>query len=84
MTKIEEIAFKYAKGEYPTQQMFSLLDVISAMKEYAEYYAIKCLQLAAESVKTEQVMNIQQGYEPFAETRINKGSILNLKLPDHD
>lgn len=86
MNKIEEIIDKHDATTY-----YGCLsrgnwneNIILMMKEYAEYYAIKCLQLAAKSVKSEQVMNIQQGYEPFAETRIDKGSILNIKLPEHE
>ncbi len=81
MTKIQEIKEQIAyDGGYTDYE-----DCIDeCMRHYAEWYAIKCLQIASESVKTEQVMNIQQGYEPFAETRINKGSILNIKFPPHD
>ena len=75
----------FLNNNYITSYNDSQLECyMDAMKEYAEYYAIKCLQLAAKSVKSEQVMNIQQGYEPFSETRIDKDSILNIKLPDHD
>jgi hypothetical protein len=81
VTTIEEIKEQIRlDGGYPDYNEY----VNECMRHYAVIYAIKCLQIASESVKTEQVMNIQQGYEPFAETRINKGSILNIKLPPHD
>jgi len=79
MTKTEEIAFKYVKGEHPTQQMFSLLDVMSAMKEYAEIYAKKCLEIAAENALV---------FAPFhsymhGSKMVDKESITNINFPDH-
>lgn len=74
MTKAEEIAFKYVKGEYIDQQMFSFLDVTLAMKEYAELYATKCLEKAFDSNKK----NYSMGSSIF------HTSILDIKLPEHD
>jgi len=83
MTKTEEIAFKYVKGEHPTQQMFSLLDVMSAMKEYAELYAKKCLEIAAEEATADfECVGAVLGTEHIV-PYVEKSSILKINFPDH-
>jgi len=85
MSKIEEILNKYRDiTRWPEYPEITESDYIRAMKEYAEWYAMECLHLAADEVKLIQVPNIQQGYASYMETRIDKGSILNIKLPEHD
>lgn len=87
MTKIEEIAFKYTKSDYYNQQTFSFLDVISAMKEYAEYYAEKCLEVAAENATGTPMYDYSNPYTTILledRVNINFDSILNIKLPDHE
>ena len=76
MTKIEEILFKYIKGESYTQQMFSIQDLIVAMKEYSEIYAQKCLIIAADEADV-----IEYGGRGC---HVDKNSILNIKLPEHE
>lgn len=50
--------------------------IIDAMVEYADYYAKKCLKIAAEQAIAE--MSMMKG-----ECWVDKDSILNIKLPDH-
>lgn len=54
------------------------------MLEYAELYAQKCLEVAATSATTMVWPNIQQGYAPYMETKVDPNSILNIKLPPHE
>ncbi len=50
--------------------------VENAMKEYAEYYAKKCLEIAADKAECECGGYIGSEIEP--------SSILNIKLPEHE
>ncbi len=64
------------------------------MKEYAEWYAIKCLKVAAENadIRKEFTMGFGDSNVYFvSETEengyimsVNKESILNIKLPEHE
>lgn len=85
MTKIEEILNKYRDiSRWPEYPEILDAEYVLAMKEYAENYAKKCLEIAAKEVTTLQVPNIQQGYSPYLETIIDVSSILNIKLPEHE
>lgn len=82
MTKLEEILEKnrlktdhYADQEF---EAYGIVSIESAMKEYAEFYAKKCLEIAA---KEANFMFTGDGPEDY---EIDKDSILNIKLPEHD
>lgn len=70
MTKLEEVIAKY---NYDND---SFLSIESMMRDYAEIYAKKCLEIAAE----EATARLHSYDEPM----VNKSSILNIKLPEHD
>lgn len=54
-------------------------DVVDAMKKYAEYYAHKCLEIAAK----EAVTNLPSHPQLHMTKNVHKGSITGIKLPDH-
>ncbi len=82
MSKINDVIYSYAESEsldtgvpYSSVQ-FSCDEVESMMKEYAEWYAKKCLEIAVDNAET---YTDRGGY-----TFVDGKSILNIKLPDHD
>ena len=82
MSKIDDIIYSYAEVEsldtgtpYSLVQ-FSYEEVESMMKEYAEWYAKKCLEIAADNASTYSDVG---GY-----TFVDSRSILNIQLPEHD
>ncbi len=78
MNKIDEILNKYRDiTRWPEYPEITEDEYIQAMKEYAEYYAKKCLEIAAK----EACLN-----EPKLDYRpsISKLSITDIQLPDHD
>lgn len=78
MTKIEELiqehidphVFKGIAGYYALED---------AMKEYAEYYAKKCLEISIENA-----IYRTDGYGNTSTKFIDKDSILNIILPEHE
>jgi hypothetical protein len=81
MNKIEEIAIEcinihYKKGfPYTIDGFFE--DLEKAMTEYAEYYAQKCLEIAAKNA-----VALERDYND--DWYVDKNSILNIELPSHD
>lgn len=73
MTKIEEIIAKYNYNS-------SFLLIESMMRDYAELYAKKCLEKAAEQA----VVFLPSHYGLHGTHNVDKESILNIKLPEHD
>lgn len=78
MTKIEEILNYYIP---PTCQVDSHLKM---MKEYAEYYAKKCLEIAAENAETEVQWFYNRQDDEESHAVVNKESITNIQLPEHE
>lgn len=81
MTMLDKILEKnrlktshYADQEFSDYGNFS---VASAMKEYAEWYAKECLKIAAEQAIADMSFMSAVAW-------VDKGSILNIKLPDHE
>ena len=72
MNKIEELIEKYEKYE----GLCDTESVKDAMKEYAEYYAKECLEIAATKA---QIYYDVGGYH-----FIDSDSILNIQLPKHE
>jgi len=72
MTKIEEIlsAIDHNHPYLVIQEM---------IKEYAEFYAQRCLEIAAEKAEMKQRVP-GNGYSLI----VDKDSIINIKLPKHD
>lgn len=74
MNKIEEIIDKHKTHSTDLYLYYVITeDIISMMKEYAEYYAIKCLEIAAEEADVE-----------YTDGPVDRDSILNIKLPKHE
>lgn len=74
MTKIERLILACSGAD----------DLIKAFQQYAESYARKCLEIAADeaSVKNEWNGDYDE-YEQWA-TIVDTDSILNIKLPEHE
>lgn len=86
MNKLEEILQEYID---PHSNLFDSLykrqingyeQVTLAMKNYAECYAHKCLEIAAK----EAVTNIPLHPQLHMTKNVHKGSITGIKLPDHE
>lgn len=69
MNRIEEILERHYCLEQPPGT-----DIISAMKEYAEFYAKKCLKIAADNADIHPMRAFNQ---------VDKSTILDIKLPEH-
>lgn len=88
MTKIEKIYLKHSnKSESVVFEMlkpFHKSLIYDAMKEYAEFYAKKCLEITAQSASANfECVGAVLGAEnvnPYVEVE----SILKIKLPPHD
>lgn len=81
MTKIEELIQKHVDPHVFIKGYGGLED---AMKEYAEYYTRKCLEIVAKEASADfecigAVLGAENVY-PF----VDKDSILNIKLPEHE
>ena len=81
MTNIEqhykaawEETYKYEYKSIPEQQKH----IFKAMQTYAEYYAKKCLEKAADEADVE----CEQVY-PFLESCVIRASITDIDLPKH-
>lgn len=58
------------------QPMFTIYTSIKrCMKEYAEYYAKRCLEVASTNAKTVRCPDYD---------KVNANTILNITLPEHD
>jgi len=88
MTKIEEILERY--NAYPESCFYQ--ELIEALQLYAELYAKKVLELAAEKANIQintgtkiYYLNSFDNKEfPEHESFINKESITNIQLPPHE
>jgi len=78
MKTIEEIIQKNELefDEYTNKTIIRKDELILIMKEYAELYAKKCLEIAAE--------NANIFYDVGGYNYVDSGSILNIKLPEHE
>lgn len=76
MTKIEELMNSVIVDNpvYP-EQYFSIENIEKIMKEYAEFYAKKCLKIASK----------QADIHPMrAYNVVNEKTITEINLPEHD
>jgi len=98
MTKLEEILVKHIDKEVIKDWKDILYDneekdpdclepiynfwitLENGIKEYAEHYAKKCLEKAAEQA----VVFLPSHYGLHGTHNVDKDSILNIKLPEHD
>lgn len=78
MTKIEEILNYYIP---PTCQVDSHLKM---MKEYAEWYAKKCLEIAADNAEIYEEGYYNRNDDPDYRWAVNKESITDIQLPEHE
>lgn len=77
MTKIEEILQENVHvPKHGSDPEWTEDNVRIAMKEYAEYYAKKCLEITA--------LNVDCGNIEDWQYDIVRESILNIKLPEHE
>lgn len=88
MTKIEELIDKHS---YKSSGQIGLIDLKVLCKEYAEWYAKKCLKIAADkamvirtfySSDPPQIWDVT--FEESSYVHVHKDSILNIQLPEHD
>jgi len=61
--------------EYVYHRTSDPIRLEDCMREYAEWYAKECLKIVAENAKTVRCPDYD---------KVNKDSILNIKLPEHD
>lgn len=88
VTKIKEIIYTH---KLDANRRYKDGSFSSAMKEYAEWYAKKCLKIAAEQALLKKEFTMGEAVYFTQETEennymmtVSKDSILNIKLPDHD
>ena len=83
MTRLEEIYQKHWENEFKELSFNNVLSqhnhVYLAMKEYAEWYAKRCLEIAAENA--ESITDIDKY---IYGSIVDKSSILNINLPNHE
>lgn len=79
MNKIKEIIDKYdvENGRFGQHLSDNAAQIIQMMKEYAEWYAQRCLEIAANEACLNEP---KRDYNPS----ISKLSITDIELPDHD
>jgi len=82
MTKIKELMDSVIVDSpvYP-EQYFSIENIEKIMKEYAEFYAQRCLEIAEEKCCPDWIHPDDPEEESYI--GIEPGSILNIKLPEH-
>lgn len=82
MTNIKEIIHTY---NLDANRRYKDGSFTSAMKEYATWYAKECLKIAADKAyMSHNGIGMITNTGNLWNCEINKGSILNIKLPDHD
>lgn len=89
---IDDIVGKYVV--FYEDQLFSRDGITEIMKQYAEYYAKRCLEIAAENATllddgkpTGQQKIIWEAYNTSRsdiEYEVNKKSITDINLPEHE
>lgn len=81
MTKIEELLETIERYQHTPEPIdtYGYFDIVKIMKEYAEWYAQKCLEIAAEHAQS--ITDID---EYIYGSIVDKNTILNIKFPDHD
>lgn len=87
MSKLEDIINSYrVVTPHWADQEWSEGDIWLIAKEYAEYYAKKCLQIAAEEAQTKCIPHREFGGADFCDSYevVDKDTILNIKLPEHE
>ena len=92
MTKIDELIKSICnKGTDYSPEWYSESDIEDIMIQYAEYYAKRCLQAAAENAKVikvhgwESVKDIDDEFEcGDYELRVYTKSITDITLPEHE
>lgn len=82
MTKIEELI-----DSLGNQYDWDDIQVSQIMREYAEFYAKKCLEIAAENATGTPKYDFSNPYTSTLiedSVNIDENSILNIKLPEHE
>ena len=79
MTKIEELL-----NGYDHQPGYD--DIVKLMKKYAEIYAKKCLEIAAEECQIDMEIPVIDGCSSYTDYYYvpDKNSIKNIILPEHE
>lgn len=86
-TKIESILDEFAQDAQIVGIDFTVIvynDAVNIMQKYAEIYAKKCLEKAAEQVTFQYGEFDVEGFPHKEIVGIDYDSILNIKLPEHD
>lgn len=83
---INDIKYTTFDGHSNTWEVCDPDKVREIMILYAEYYAKKCLGIAAENATTECVVPEDEFCPDFTNAYeiVDKDSILNIKLPEHE
>lgn len=74
MEKIEELIDSIIGKDKYSEQYYSRKDIAHIMKEYAEWYALMCL---------DKIMD-ESYYDDYLEHLLNCKVINNFKLPNHE
>ena len=85
MTKIEQIFIRY--NIHPSDLHLDELiavDIVEMMKEYAEYYAQKCLEVAAENVRFQYGDIDVEGSAHKEIVDLDYEKTFGFKLPEHE
>lgn len=78
MNKIDELI----DSIYNPKEKFDWIDIERIMKEYAEYYSKRVLEIAAKNAKW-SCFPTKDDPTAFEEI-VDKDSILNIQLPEHE
>lgn len=87
MTKIDELIKSICnKGGPYHPDWYSEGDIENIMKEYAEWYAKECLQIAAQQATTMYYIPVEDGcmMHTHAYDIVDPNSILNITFPEHE
>ncbi len=81
MNKIKELISNYWLDTDSSSLVHDLYvsDIEELMIEYAEWYAKQCLEIAAEKAETEWGSGCDYDVKI-----VNKSTILNIELPNHE
>ena len=84
MDNIDKIILKHFNPLELHKTSIYKFQVRNAMQEYAEQYANRCLEMAAEKSEIEEYWDYDYFDNERKYFRVDKESILTIELPDHE
>lgn len=84
MSKIEELIDSIRWKYYHNECEFGGIDIEEIMKEYAEIYAKRCLEIAAENATCDELCRYGKYDQEEVYFEVNYKSITNIDLPPHE